>query len=340
MTHSRIIPTLSSEPSAIAADLSALNAELLAEHARRPDPWSVEVAVARQARVEGKGMFPAASPDAEARTRTVRAADGTQVPIRVILPKSRATTGTYLHFHGGGWLFGQAVENDPRLRALAETTGLATVSVDYRLAPENPFPAAFEDCVAVARALVAGELDLNTGFLAIGGESAGAHLSVVTLLRLRDEDGHQPFAAANLVAGFYDLSLTPSASRQSDPRIIINSHDLGRFVALSVPENVSRRDPSVSPLYADLHDMPIARFSCGSVDILRDDTVFMANRWAMAGNETHLAITPGGCHVFEAFGTASGQASLTAANAFLSDVISSRAEAARSASLSSTGRQS
>lgn len=304
-----------------APDLARLNRHLLDEHARRPDPWSVTVQQARQARLEGKGIFPPARPDPDTALQSVPVPDAPDVPVRVITPKTRKARGTYIHIHGGGWLFGQAIEADPRLRALAETTGLATVSIDYRLAPENPFPAAFDDCLAVARAVLDGSMGLPTGFMAIGGESAGAHLSVVTLLRLRSEDGATPFHAANLVAGFYDLGLTPSARDTATPRIIINAEDLARFVTLSLPEGANRRDPLYSPLYADLSGLPPARLSCGSRDPLRHDTLFMAQVWADAGNEAELCVTTGGCHVFEAFGTPSGVASLAAADAWLADRI-------------------
>jgi acetyl esterase/lipase len=243
----------------------------------------------------------------------------------VIRPRTREAVGVFIHMHGGGWIFGQAVESDPRLRRMAETTGLATVSIDYRLAPEDPFPAAFDDCLAVARAVLDGALGLPTGFLAIGGESAGAHLSVVTLIRLRDEDGVAPFHAANLVAGFYDLSLTPSAARPDDPRIIIDAEDLARFAEFALPAGASPRDPRYSPMFADLSALPPARISVGSGDRLRDDSLFLAQRWAAAGNEAALAVTTGGCHVFEAFGTPSGEASIAAADAWLANRIASRA---------------
>lgn len=318
MIHTSSPPLHAFSRNAIPGDLEELNTRILEEHARRPDPWSVPVAVARQAREDGQSIFPPPRPDPDAEQHKVRPPGGHEVPIRIIRPKGRAARGVFLHMHGGGWLFGAARESDPRLRRLAEATGLATVSVDYRLAPEHPFPAAFDDCLAVALALVEEKsLDLPDGFFAIGGESAGAQLAVVTLLRLRDEYGLTPFGAANLVAGYYDLSLTPSASVADEPRLIINSGDLRRFAELSVPPERSRRDPAVSPLYADLRGLPSAWFSCGSVDMLRDDTIFMANRWAAAGNEAALAITPGGCHVFEAFGTTSGLESLSAAEAFL-----------------------
>jgi acetyl esterase len=304
-----------------APDLARLNQYLLDEHARRPDPWSVTVQQARQARVDGKGIFPPARPDPDTKHHNVPVPGAPDVPVRVIRPKTRDERGTYIHIHGGGWLFGQAIEADPRLRRMAESTGLATVSIDYRLAPEHPFPAAFDDCLAVARAVLDGRLGLPTDFMAIGGESAGAHLSAVTLLRLRDEDAAQPFHATNLVAGFYDLSLTPSARNPATPRIVINATDLARFVELSLPAGGDPRDPRYSPIYADLSGLAPARMSCGSCDPLRHDTLFMAQAWSDSGNETELCVTPGGCHVFESFGTPSGEASITSVDAWLNERI-------------------
>ncbi|MEE2951174.1 MAG: alpha/beta hydrolase [Pseudomonadota bacterium] len=302
----------------IPADLRALNTRIRAEHDRRPDTWSKPVAEVRQARAEGKGIFPPPRPDEDAETITIEAPNGAPLSLRIIRPRTREARGTFLHIHGGGWVFGAALENDPRLRRLAEATGLVTISVDYRLAPEHPFPAAGEDCLAAARALLAGLIGgAPTAFLAIGGESAGAHLSVVTLLRLRDEDGATPFHAANLVAGCYDLAMTPSVARFGEQRLILNTRDVGQFAAFAVPDASALREPLNSPLYADLTDLPPAHFSCGTADLLIDDTLFMAARWLRAGNETEMSLMPGGCHVFEVFGTPSGEASLSRAEAFL-----------------------
>lgn len=318
--HSRLTPN-HHDATSFAPDLARLNEYLLNEHARRPDPWSVTVPQARQARLDGKGIFPPARPDPDTERHFVSLPGAPDVPVRVIRPKTRDARGTYIHIHGGGWLFGQAVEADPRLRRMAESTGLATVSIDYRLAPENPFPAAFDDCLAVARAVLDGSLGLPTGFMGIGGESAGAHLAAVTLLRLRDEDAAPAFHAANLVAGFFDLSLTPSARNPATQRIVINAADLARFVELSLPAGCDPRDPRYSPIYADLSGLAPARLSCGSLDPLRHDTMFMAQAWADAGNETELCITQGGCHVFESFGTPSGEASIASVDAWLNERI-------------------
>ncbi|RIY03283.1 alpha/beta hydrolase [Aureimonas flava] len=309
-------------------ELRRLNAEIAAFQASRPSPWSFPVDVVRAARRQGLGVFPGLAPDAQAITLDLPAAGGHAIPIRILRPADGRALGTYLHFHGGGWMFGEAVENDPRLRRLADATGLCVASVDYRLAPEHPFPAGPDDCEAVALALAEGRLpDLPTAFLAIGGESAGAHLSVVTLLRLRDRHGAMPFQAANLVAGCYDLSLTPSVRNFGAERLILNTDDVGEFVRRFVPQTFDLRDPDVSPLHARLDGLPPALFGVGTRDLLLDDTLFMSARWLAAGNRAELRVQPDGCHVYEAFASEAGTRSERAMADFL---IRRRAEVAAS----------
>ena len=291
------------------------------EHSKRPDPWSMPLDKVRKARKEGKGIFPYAPRDKKAETYIHIGSAGREIPVRIIRPTGGATRGTFLHIHGGGWVFGGAEESDPRLRRLADATGLTAVSIDYRLAPENPFPAAVDDCVDVALALANGHLPAPRGFLSIGGESAGAHLAVLALIRLRDEYKLRPFRAALFVAGCYDLSLTPSARAAEEERLVLGLDDVKEFVLRFVPDDLSLKDQRVSPLYADLSGLPPARFSCGTKDLLVDDTMFMATRWIAAGNPAELHLTNGGVHVFEAFPTKAGKASLDAMETWLRDRI-------------------
>ncbi|MBB3934897.1 alpha/beta hydrolase [Aureimonas phyllosphaerae] len=303
-------------------ELRRLNAEIAAFQASRPSSWSFPIEVVREARRKGLGVFPGLSPDPDARAVDLPGEAGRMIPVRILHPADGNARGTYLHFHGGGWVFGEAVENDPRLRRLADATGLCVASVDYRLAPENPFPAGPDDCEAAALALVEGRLaDLPTQFLAIGGESAGAHLSALTLLRLRDRHQMAPFHAANLVAGCFDLSMTPSVRNFGPERLILNTDDIGEFVRRFVPSEVDPRGADISPLYARLEGMPPALFSVGTRDLLLDDTLFMHARWLAAGNRADLRVQPDGCHVFETFASEAGTRSVQAMASFLNRQI-------------------
>ncbi|MEU8118252.1 alpha/beta hydrolase [Spirillospora sp. NPDC049024] len=225
------------------------------------------------------------------------------VKVRVFIPDH--VDGVYLHIHGGGWAFGSADGQDERLWRLAEQARLAVVTVDYRLAPEHPFPAAPDDCEAAARWLVEhAPADFGTERLLIGGESAGAHLSVVTLLRLRDRHGITgAFRAAHLLFGAYDLSMTPSQRTFGPRRLLSNTDSLRGSYEMFTPgmEEERRRDPEVSPLFADLAEMPPARIVVGTEDPLLDDSLFLAARWQAAGAPVRLDVVAGAMHGFTLF---------------------------------------
>jgi acetyl esterase len=230
------------------------------------------------------------------------------VPCRVFRPIGPAKA-VYLHFHGGAMMLGSPLMNDVGNADLAGRLGLAVVSVDYRLAPEHPFPAGSDDCLAVAAWLVEhAEAWFGTGHLLIGGESAGGYYAALTLLRVRDELGAiDRFRGANLVFGVYDLGGTP-ASRGVRPSDAVDVLDSGllEFMQecyLSGRTPADARVPEVSPLYAHLHALPPALFTIGSADHLLDDSLFMAARWEAYGNESELAVYPDCIHAFNAFPT-------------------------------------
>ncbi|MBH5134846.1 alpha/beta hydrolase [Streptomyces sp. NPDC048405] len=225
------------------------------------------------------------------------------VKVRAFVPDH--VDGVYLHIHGGGWAFGSADGQDEKLWRLAVEARLAVLSVDYRLAPEHPFPAGPDDCEAAARWLVDhAEAEFGTGRLLIGGESAGAHLSVLTLLRLRDRHGITgPFRAAHLAFGPYDLTMTPSQRLFGRRRLLSNSGSVRASYELFTPGMgpEERRDPEVSPLYAGLTGLPPARFVVGTQDPLLDDSLFLAQRWQAAGAPAQLDVVAGAMHGFTLF---------------------------------------
>ncbi|WP_099867926.1 alpha/beta hydrolase [Pararhizobium haloflavum] len=306
------------DPANVPAETARFNADLVARLSKGPDVWSRPLADVRQARAAGLGTFPLPPPDAAAECATIEGKHG-PIQLRLMHPKTARPRGTYLHFHGGGWVMGSARENDDRLRRLCEAARLSIVSVDYRLAPESPYPQGPDDCETAALWLIGdGGADLERSFLAIGGESAGAHLAAVTLLRLRERHHASPFAAALMTAGCYDLSLTPSVRNWGDEKLVINTRDVEQFVAHFLARGGDAASPDISPLHANLEGMPPALFSCGTADLLIDDTLFMAARWLAAGNRTGLSIHPGGCHVFQAFDTQQARLSLREMEDFLS----------------------
>lgn len=280
----------------------AFNAHLEELLAAGPKIERLPPETTRAGRRAGRGIFGAPVYLDQARTRTIHGRAG-EIALRVLAPDD--PRGVFLHLHGGGWVLGAADLQDEQLWAVATATGLAAVSVEYRLAPEHPYPAGPDDCEDVALWLLGGGGDeIAPGPLAIGGESAGANLAVVTLLRLRDRHGISPrrFSAANLVFGAYDLSGTPSR-RSWDRNVVLSEPMMTWFDGCYLPglDREARRDPDISPLYARLHDLPPALFTVGTDDPLLDDSLFMHARWQAAGNASTLSVYEAGAHAFTAF---------------------------------------
>ncbi len=178
--------------------------------AQGPSVHTVDIEVTRRQRESGSSWTGPIVRSDRAVTRSIPSPAG-PVSLRVVVPDR--VDGVYLHMHGGGWALGAADQQDVLLTTLADAVHAAVVSVEYRLAPEHPFPAGPDDCEVAALWLVehAGA-EFGSSRLMIGGESAGAHLSALTLLRLRDRHNISgAFVAANLVFGVYDLAMTPSA---------------------------------------------------------------------------------------------------------------------------------
>jgi len=282
-------------PDSIDPETRDFNAKLAELLAGVPPVWMNPPSVTRAAREAGRGPFGPIVLSPMATERTIPGPDG-PLKLRIMVPPT--VNGVYLHFHGGGWTLGAAHHNDVVLEELARTVGLAIISVDYRLAPEYPYPAGPDDCEAAALWLVEhAQSEFGSTRLLIGGESAGAHLSAVTLIRLRDKHHLQPFSRANLVFGAYDLVGTPSVQLSTDT-LVLTRESIGWFTEQFVPDADTRRDPDVSPLWADLRNLPPALFSVGTLDPLVDDSLFMHARWVAAGNSSELAIYPGGVHGF------------------------------------------
>jgi len=307
------------------AEMRAFNERLAEQLATLPPVHLAPVEETRAARREGRGWLPPPVFLPQARDVTIPARGG-DLRLRVLPPEGEAR-GLYLHCHGGGFVFGRADENDVYLRRLAEATGLCVVSVDYRLAPEHPYPAGPDDCEDAAVWLVEhGAAELGApGVLAIGGESAGGYLAAATLLRLRDRhDLAGAFAAANLVYGVYDLSMTPS-QRLWREQLVLTPEAMTFFTDAFAPglDRERLRDPELSPLYADLRGLPPALFTVGTRDPLLDDTLFMEARWRSAGNRTELQVWEEGAHAFNLFPLRAAELANAAQHEFLTRWTSS-----------------
>jgi acetyl esterase len=311
----------SPESDTLLAETRAFNAELERRLATIPAVNTVPPEETRRARREGKGIFPAPVYVPEARVVEIEGPRG-PIQLRIIPPEGRPT-GTFLHLHGGGWTLGESDAQDVRLQRLARETGLTVVSVDYRLAPENPYPAGPDDCEAAALWLIGEEsqaaLDAP-GPRAIGGDSAGGQLAAATLLRLRDRHGiTDAFGAAVLQYGCFDLSMTPSQRLWGERNLVLSGPIIAWFADQFLPrlDREQRRDPDISPLFADLSGMPPAIFTIGTADPLLDDTLFMEARWRQAGHATELQIWPEAPHGFISLPMSVSDVALAAEHDFL-----------------------
>lgn len=319
MTNSYLDPALFTD-AAIPDETKQLNAGIIALMANMPEWWNVGAQKVREERASGAGIFPAPVKSERAKWIEIDGPAG-KVKLRVVAPEQ--SRGVYLHIHGGGHVLGAADQQDRLLERIADGANLTAISVEYRLAPENPYPAGPDDCEAAALWVADNIRDFGGDKLAIGGESAGAHLSALTILRLRDKHGRTPFHAANLVFGVFDLGMSPSARAFGDERLVLRTIDIQKFGDAFLPglNDEQKRSAELSPLFADVRGLCPALFTIGTKDALLDDSLFMHARWIAAGNTATLEIYPGACHGFIAFPNTQAAQSVKSQIAFLNAAL-------------------
>ena len=294
------------EMEALRPTLRAEADAMLAGWPSRADDPSLSIAARVAAHREDLGA--GLPPSERAIDRTIPGPAG-PVRVRTIVPET--VDAVFLHIHGGGFVSGTPEMTDILHEMLSAELNLAFVSVDYRLAPEHPYPAGPDDCEAAAVWLLEhAEAEYGSDQLLIGGESAGAHLAACTLLRMRDRhDAIERFSGANLVFGIFDIGGTPSQRGVGAGPDVLSAGQIEFFSELFAPEMTSeerRNDADLSPLSADLHDLVPALFTVGTADHLIDDTLFMADRWELAGNRTERLVYPEGPHACIAMPTVGG----------------------------------
>jgi len=232
--------------------------------------------------------------------RAVPAASGA-VRIRVHTPPDVADGPALLYLHGGGWTLFSLDTHDRLMREYASRAGLHVIGIDYSLAPEVRFPRAIEECCAVVRWLQehGPALGMDPGRLAIGGDSAGANLSVATCLKLREEGFATPLRGMLLNYGAYDGRMFELADGLvTPPGFTLTYDEMKQFWRhyLRGPADVA--NPLANPLLADLHDLPPAFMVVADCDTLYAENLAMAAKFRAAGVPVDVEVYPGTTHSF------------------------------------------
>ncbi len=205
---------------------------------------------------------------------------------------------TLLYFHGGGYVFGSSRSHRSVTFPLAKKAVANVFSLDYRLAPENPFPAAVEDALAGYEWLIDNGVDISR--LAVAGDSAGGGLALALLIALRDRDMPLP-ACSVLYSPWTDLAVT-GASINENENVDVMFNAVGIRNAPSLYLNGSHPEtPLASPLYAELSGLPPLMVFASKSEILRDDSTRLVDKANVAGVETEMILRDGLAHVWPIF---------------------------------------
>ncbi len=230
---------------------------------------------------------------------------GGDLGLRLYRPRCVEPPPLLVYLHGGGWVIGDLDIGDGLCRALANRTGCALLSVDYRLAPEHPFPAAVEDSWAALEWAAANGVDLGVDQrrLGIAGDSAGGNLAAVGALRARDR-GSPRLGACALLCPITDCRTDDRSMIEMAEGCFLTRERMEWYWDQYAPEGLDRADPGLSPLRADLAGLAPTVVVTAGLDPLRDQGIDFARACSAAGVDTVLLHQAGTIHGFLGFQTA------------------------------------
>ena len=207
----------------------------------------------------------------------------------------------YLHIHGGGYLFGSPEGSDPMNLHLASILNIVILSVDYRLAPENPIPAPLDDCYAALGWFHenAAELGVDPERIGVGGESAGGGLAAALAIKARDE-GEYGLCWQQLTYPMLD-DRTGSSQHYGDPLVgeFVWTRELNQYGWSSYLGNAERTAPQVPGRLEEFRGLPPAWMFTASLDLFRDENILYAQNLMRSGVACDLVVYPGACHAFQ-----------------------------------------
>lgn len=219
------------------------------------------------------------------------------IPAILATPTRDTAERHVLYLHGGGYIVGSPRSHIAMAARLAKRAAAAVSVIDYRLAPEHPYPAAIEDCLTAYRAIIA---DLDPALVTVAGDSAGGGATLATLLAARDAGDPMP-AAAYLLSPWTDLTASGASYRtRADVDPMIDVHTIASTAAQYVADTPLDH-PGVSPLFADLDGLPPMLIQTGSDEVLLSDSTELATRAQAAGVDVTLDVRDGMWHVYQIF---------------------------------------
>ena len=234
------------------------------------------------------------------------------IPVVEVEIAAIQTADVIVYFHGGGYALGSALTSLGLASDLSRQANTRAITVNYRLAPEHPHPAAVDDALAAYRGLLAEGQPASR--IAVAGESAGAGLALATLIAARDAGLPLPGAAV-LMSPWVDLTLGSASMRSRADADPAPSAAALRRRADEYAGNHDRAAPLISPLFADLGGLPPLLIQAGSHEVLLDDATRLAAHAAAADLTVTLDVTPGVPHVFQGFASILDEAGTALANA-------------------------
>lgn len=217
------------------------------------------------------------------------------IPAVWVIPDQITNDKVVLYFHGGGYSVCSPETHKKMCSIMARESGTKFLLIDYRLAPENPFPAAIEDALKAYAWL---QKRYSADKIIFGGDSAGGGLTVSTLLRLKEKGENLPLKAFCL-SPWLDLASTGESyqiNRFKDAYIDFES--IRRWSVFYAPESM-HKNPLVSPLYGDLTGLPPMMVQVSDIEILKSDSVVFAERAKAAGVDMDLEVWEGMVHVWQ-----------------------------------------
>jgi epsilon-lactone hydrolase len=219
-------------------------------------------------------------------------------PAERLRPPGVRTDAAVLYLHGGGYVIGSPRSHRHLAAAIARAAGVQALLLDYRLAPEHPFPAALDDALAAYRWLQTQGVPANR--IIVAGDSAGGGLTMATLLALRDRQLPRP-AGGVCISPWVDLTLSGASYATKASADPIVTRDGIEMMAQAYVGNGDRKAPLVSPLFADLHDLPPLLIQVGSDEVLLDDSLVLGRRALAAGVSVKVEEWPAMVHVWHWF---------------------------------------